>query len=80
MLNYIERIKKGLWELTKLLALLVAVAVLVSTLFGTNVPFFGNILVNVQSVIGILGSEGLGLIIAIIIISVSYTHLRAHET
>ena len=68
MLNYLERIKKGLWELTKLLALLVAVAVLVSTLFGTNVPFFGNILVNVQSVIGILGSEGLGLIIAIIII------------
>ena len=68
MLNYIERIKIGLWELTKLLALLVAVAVLVSTLFGTNVPFFGTILVNVQSVIGILGSEGLGLIIAIIII------------
>jgi hypothetical protein len=68
MLNYIERIKIGLWELTKLLALLVAVAVLVSTLFGTNVPFFGNILVNVQTVIGILGSEGLGLIIAIIII------------
>ena len=68
MLNYIERIKKGLWELTKLLALLIAVAVLVSTLFGTNVPFFGNILVNVQTVIGILGSEGLGLIIAIIII------------
>ena len=68
MLNYLERIKKGLWELTKLLALLVAVAVLVSTLFGTNVPFFGNILVNVQTVIGILGSEGLGLIIAIIII------------
>ena len=31
------------------------------------VPFFGTILVNVQSVIGILGSEGLGLIIAIII-------------
>ncbi|MDB3975889.1 hypothetical protein N9442_00910 [Gammaproteobacteria bacterium] len=68
MLNYIERIKIGLWELTKLLSLLVAVAVLVSTLFGKNVPFFGNILVNVQTVIGILGSEGLGLIIAIIII------------
>ena len=68
MLNYIERIKIALWELIKFLALLVAVAVLVSTLFGTNVPFFGNILVNVQSVIGILGSEGLGLIIAIIII------------
>ena len=68
MLNYIERIKIALWELTKFLALLVAVAVLVSTLFGTNVPFFGTILINVQSVIGILGSEGLGLIIAIIII------------
>ena len=37
-------------------------------LFGTGVPFFGGILQNTQSVIEALSSEGLGLIIAIIII------------
>ena len=68
MFNYLETIKRGLWELTKVLGLLVAVAVLVSTLFGTNVPFFGAILENTKLVIEALGSEGLGLIIAIIII------------
>jgi len=68
MLDFISRLEKLLWETTKFLALVVAVSVLVSTLFGANVPFFGGILTNTQSVIQILGSEGLGLIIAIIII------------
>ena len=68
MLDYIGRLEKLLWETTKFLALVVAVSLLVSTLFGANVPFFGGILTNTQSVIQILGSEGLGLIIAIIII------------
>jgi hypothetical protein len=45
-----------------------AVSVLVSTLFGPDVPFFGGVLNNVQGVVEALGSEGLGLIIAIIII------------
>jgi hypothetical protein len=48
--------------------LVLAVSVLVSTLFGPDVPFFGGILNNVQGVVEALGSEGLGLIIAIIII------------
>ena len=68
MLDFISRLEKILWETAKFLALVVAVSVLVSTLFGANVPFFGGILTNTQSVIQILGSEGLGLIIAIIII------------
>tara|TARA_Y100001970_G_scaffold290274_1_gene423419 strand:- start:69960 stop:70193 length:234 start_codon:yes stop_codon:yes gene_type:complete len=68
MLDLIERTKTLLWEFTKFLALVVAVAVLISMLFGTNVPFFGGILENTQNVISALGSEGLGLIIAIIII------------
>tara|TARA_B100000579_G_scaffold171784_1_gene139996 strand:- start:327 stop:560 length:234 start_codon:yes stop_codon:yes gene_type:complete len=68
MYDYFERIKIGLWEITKFLGLLVAVSVLISILFGANVPFFGGILQNTASVIEALGSEGLGLIIAIIII------------
>ena len=45
-----------------------AVAILVSMLFGSNIPFFGGVLDNTQIIVEILGSEGLGLIIAIIII------------
>jgi hypothetical protein len=37
-------------------------------LFGPDIPFFGGILENIKGVIDSLGSEGLGLIIAIIII------------
>ena len=54
----------------KFLALIVAVAILISTLFGSSVPFFGGILENTRLIVETLGSEGLGLIIAIIIILV----------
>ena len=70
MLDAINRVSRILWEFTKFLALIVAVAILISTLFGNNVPFFGGILENTRIVVETLGSEGLGLIIAIIIILV----------
>ena len=68
MLDAINRVSRILWEFTKFLALIVAVAILISTLFGNNVPFFVGILENTRIVVETLGSEGLGLIIAIIII------------
>ena len=68
MLEMINKVSKILWELTKFLALIVAVAILISTLFGSSVPFFGGILENTRLIVETLGSEGLGLIIAIIII------------
>ena len=68
MLDFVSKFQGILWETTKFLALVVAVSILVSMLFGTEVPFFGGILENTQDVITLLGSEGLGLIIAIIII------------
>ncbi|MBE19575.1 MAG: hypothetical protein ACJ0GU_04675 [Gammaproteobacteria bacterium] len=67
-MDLIERIKQWLWEATKLLALVVAVSVLVSILFGPTAPFFGNVLTNIEPVIESLGSEGLAVIIALIII------------
>lgn len=68
MLDLIEKIKDWLWELTKILALVVAVSFLVAVLFGPEAPFFGGVLGNLEPVIASLGSEGLGLIIALIII------------
>jgi uncharacterized membrane protein len=68
MLDTINRLSRILWDLTKFLALVVAVAILISLLFGNNVPFFGGILENTRLIMETLGSEGLGLIIAIIII------------
>ena len=67
-MDLIERIKGWLCEATKLLALVVAVSVLVSILFGPTAPFFGNVLTNIEPVIESLGSEGLAVIIALIII------------
>ena len=68
MLDMMDRVGNVLWAVTKFLSLVVAVAILISMLFGTGVPFFGGILENTKLVIDALGSEGLGLIIAIIII------------
>ena len=67
-MDLVERIKRWLWEATKLLALIVAVSVLVSVLFGPSAPFFGSVLTNLEPVIATLGSEGLAVIIALIII------------
>jgi len=67
-MDLVERIKRWLWEATKLLALIVAVSVLVSVLFGPSAPFFGTVLTNLGPVIDTLGSEGLAVIIALIII------------
>ena len=68
MLDTINKLTGILWDITKFLALVVAVAILISMLFGNNVPFFGGILENTRIIMETLGSEGLGLIIAIIII------------
>ena len=68
MLDRIERLKDWLWEITKILSLVVAVSLLVAALFGPDAPFFGAVLGNLEPVINSLGSEGLGLIIALIII------------
>ena len=67
-MDLLARVKGWLWDATKLLALIVAVSVLVSILFGTSAPFFGNVLTNIEPVIATLGSEGLAVIIALIII------------
>ncbi|MDG2061143.1 MAG: hypothetical protein P8J93_04930 [SAR86 cluster bacterium] len=68
MSDLINRISDWLWELTKVLSLVVSVALLVSVLFGPGTPFFGGVLDNIKPIIDTLGSEGLGVVIALIII------------
>ena len=63
-----NRIHGWLWQATKILALVAAVSILVSILFGPNAPFFGGVLENIEPIIETLGSEGLAVIIALIII------------
>tara|TARA_B100001245_G_C22728485_1_gene353746 strand:- start:83 stop:310 length:228 start_codon:yes stop_codon:yes gene_type:complete len=68
MSDLMNRIKDFLWEIAKLLSLVVSVALLVSILFGPQVPFFGGVLDNISPIIDSLGSEGLGVVIALLII------------
>ena len=67
-MGLLEKIKHWLLEATKILGLIVAVSILVSFLFGTYAPFLGSVLTNIEPVIATLGSEGLAVIIALIII------------
>ena len=69
MSNIFEKLKKLLWETAEVLAAVLAVAVLISSLFGSDVPFFGGILANIQVVIEMLGSAGLGVIVALMILT-----------
>jgi hypothetical protein len=64
-----EKIKKQLWGVAEILAAVLAVAVLISGLFGPDVPFFGGIMANVQGVIDSLGSAGLGVIVAVMLLT-----------
>ena len=69
MSKLFEILKKQLWEAAEILAAVLAVAVLVSGLFGPDVPFFGGIMANNQGVIDTLGSAGLGVIVAVMILT-----------
>ncbi len=68
LVDLIKTIKYWLWEATRLLGLIVAVSILVSILFGPSTPFFGSVLTNLEPIIATLGSEGLAVIIALMLI------------
>lgn len=69
MYKMFEKVKKQLWGVAEILAAVLAVAVLISGLFGPEVPFFGGIMANVQGVIDSLGSAGLGVIVAVMLLT-----------
>ncbi|URQ67758.1 hypothetical protein M9C81_05715 [SAR86 cluster bacterium] len=63
-----ENAKRLVSDLTGIGVALIALGVVLGVVIGTDVAFFGGVLDNTQIIMETLGSEGLGLIIAIIII------------
>jgi len=68
MMNFLGEMKKWLGEITEIFLLLIAIGIAVEILFGSAVPFFGGIVVNLTSLINTLGENGLVGLIALSII------------
>lgn len=68
-MHYLEEVKKWLGEITEIFLLLVALAIVAGILFGTSVPFFSGVVVNLTELIASLGDNGLvGLITLAVIL------------
>ena len=58
-MNYFEKIKKWIGEITEISLLLIALGIVVEILFGSTAPFFGGIATNLTGLINTLGENGL---------------------
>ena len=67
-MHFFQEIKRWLGELTEIFLFLIAIAIAVEILFGSAVPFFGGIVVNLTGLINTLGENGLVGLIALGII------------
>ncbi len=66
--SMIDKLKKWIAQITELGLLLVALAIVLQILIGSNLPFFGDVVNNLTNLIGALGDDGLVGLIAIGII------------
>jgi hypothetical protein len=65
----VETVKKWIGALTEVGVLLLALAIVAALLVGANLPFFGDVVTNIMSLVKSLGDAGLvGLITLGIII------------
>ena len=65
----VETVKKWIGALTEVGVLLLALAIVAALLVGANLPFFGDVVTNIMSLVKSLGDGGLvGLITLAIII------------
>jgi ABC-type enterochelin transport system permease subunit len=55
----IETVKGWVGELTELGLMLVALAIVLALLIGSNLPFFGTVTANIMSLVKDLGANGL---------------------
>ena len=67
-MSYLEKLKKGLGEITEIALLLVALAIVAEILFGANVAFFGGVVANLTTLIQTLGENGFVGLVAVGII------------
>jgi len=66
--NLIDKFKKWSAQITELGLLLIALAIVLQILVGTNIVFFGDVVGNLTNLIANLGDNGLVGLIAIAII------------
>jgi uncharacterized membrane protein YcfT len=67
-MEMLDRAKAWIMRITELGLLLVALAIVLSMLFGNNVAFFGAVMGNVMALLNALGSNGVVGLVAIAII------------
>ena len=67
-MHFLEEIKKWLGEVTEIFLLLIAVGIAVEILFGSTVPFFGQVVANLTALLSTLGDNGLVGLIALSVI------------
>lgn len=67
-MEMLDRAKAWIMRITELGLLLVALAIVLSMLFGNNVAFFGAVMGNVMALVNALGSNGVVGLVAIAII------------
>ena len=67
-MNYFEKVKRWIGEITEISLLLIALGIVVGILFGDTVPFFGGIVANLTGLLNTLGENGLVGLVALSII------------
>jgi hypothetical protein len=72
----IDTIKGWIGELTELGLMLLALAIVLALLVGTNLPFFGTVTANIMTWVKELGSNGLVGLITLGIILWLFSHRK----
>jgi hypothetical protein len=72
----LRTVKALLWNVAEITALVAAISVLLSVIFGPQLPFFGNVLENLRPLAATLGESGSAIIVALLIIVAVYGRRR----
>ncbi len=72
----IDTLKDWVGALTELALMLLALAIVLSVLIGSNLPFFGTVSANIMAFVKDLGSNGLVGLIALGIILWLFSHRK----
>lgn len=78
-MNIFKEMKKWLGEITEIALLLVALAIVVEILFGSEVPFFGGVVANITGLLSTLGDNGLVGLIALGIVVFFFNRRKAES-
>jgi hypothetical protein len=76
-MQFFMEIRKWLAEITEIALLLIALGVAVEILFGSTVPFFGQVVGNITALLTTLGNNGLVGLVALGIIVYLFNKKRA---